>query len=980
MSIDKRTPKVMNATTLPNPGPYIARIVNNVDPTKQGSLEVELLRPVGNQKEAGQQLFVVRYLSPFYGVTGIDYTGVDSYDFNHTQKSYGFWAVPPDTGCLVMVIFVDGDPGQGFWIGCVQDALMNHMIPGIAASTSVEQQMRDSDTYEWKDVVQTQEKYGTDFLPVGEINRASFRNGGESQQKSPNPDVEANLKPVHPIAEHILEQGLINDRVRGVFTSSARRESPSNVYGWSTPGPIDKRQKAQKGKVGRIEQKINKFVSRLGGHCIIMDDGDERWLRKTPPWEGPPEYADAEAGEEGLVNFPRDEAFRIRTRTGHQFLMHNSEDIIYLCNSRGTAWMEFTSNGKIEFYAKEGVSFRSESDFNFHGERDVNMHAGRSVNTYSTSTTTINSRNDVTMKSATNVFVNASTDVGLTSGNRCSMESVTGFDIKSKSLNLGSTDFDLHVGGSFFITADANIELHANNLLFTADGQLHLLSGQESNLQAQEFNIKAGGDIRLDSAGNTSMRSALEIALTSYGGQQFKADGAITINCGGAVGVKTTSTINLQSKNELGLRSTGGNIMAKGEKIHLNGDAPKGVEDALEAPPAYSAVEAHMSVAPQGSSTTGQMVSAPRDLVCYPNPGVGPSITKRAPTSEPFFHENQNPQGVTTYHTDNQNSAIPIIPGGQQYSVTSNNDSRDIPSSAGGYAEGGIAGGSAFATKIGGMGILYDALNFFTGRAPSIDDIVKYPQEWAKDKEFISAASGAGSALGIGAEDMLAIMFIITNGTMSPNHVHPWGQVGLFGLGDEEAQQAGTTTGELKELSRAEHVKKAQSYLQSMGSGFGNMPSGISPAQPSNISPAQPGNNIGGGTQLPTNPSQAAPPGYFWDLGGRGDTPRLIDRSTGLPAVPRTTPNSPIFTGTSSPGNQQAYPAAQAYLKMINPSAKPDNNGVFASPSKDPDLWNRTKMFHHPTPTSPSTLQGIESNLIGPAREYVNARLQAGNK
>ena len=121
-------------------GPYLARVVNNIDPMRQGTLEVELLRKIGNQEASNQQLFTVRYLSPFYGVTDVELNGSDPNDFNQTQKSYGFWFVPPDTGSLVMVMFVEGDMGQGYWIGCAQDAYMNYMIPGMAASKAAAEQ------------------------------------------------------------------------------------------------------------------------------------------------------------------------------------------------------------------------------------------------------------------------------------------------------------------------------------------------------------------------------------------------------------------------------------------------------------------------------------------------------------------------------------------------------------------------------------------------------------------------------------------------------------------------------------------------------------------------------------------------------------------------------------------------------------------------------------------------------------------------
>jgi hypothetical protein len=164
---DRRSSNRTYSDKLTNPGPFLAKIINNVDPLRQGALEVELLRQVGNNDSADQQVFSVRYLSPFYGVTDVRHNGNDGADFNHTQKSYGFWAVPPDLGSLVMVIFVESDPGQGYWIGCVQDSYMNYMIPGIAGTKSLQDSALENDTESWKTKKSTKSLFDSDFLPAG---------------------------------------------------------------------------------------------------------------------------------------------------------------------------------------------------------------------------------------------------------------------------------------------------------------------------------------------------------------------------------------------------------------------------------------------------------------------------------------------------------------------------------------------------------------------------------------------------------------------------------------------------------------------------------------------------------------------------------------------------------------------------------------------------------------------------------------------
>jgi hypothetical protein len=336
---------------LSSPGPHLARVVSVVDPTYMGILEVELLQKVGNYDSRETQTHQVRYITPFGGSTSSEYlTETDDYD--STQKSYGFWMVPPDPGNIVVVLFIDGEADKGYWFGCVQDQDMNFQVPGHAAT-------------------QYHVNGKKKRVPVAEYNRKAKPNVQTDGTK--------NTKPASPLEKVLIDQGIIEDDTRGITTSSARRDLPSMVFGISTPGPID--QKGPVGKVGKHEHKIpNAKVSRLGGSTFVMDDGDDKWVRKTKPSEGPPDYANKENDETGLDEIPHNELIRLRTRTGHQILLHNSEDLIYIGNARGTAWIELSSDGKMDVYCEDSISFRTKNDFNFYADRDVNIEAGRNVN------------------------------------------------------------------------------------------------------------------------------------------------------------------------------------------------------------------------------------------------------------------------------------------------------------------------------------------------------------------------------------------------------------------------------------------------------------------------------------------------------------------------------------------------------------------------------------------------------------------------
>jgi hypothetical protein len=335
--------------------PYLARIIGHLDENYQGALEVTLLRESGNQTGDETQTYTVRYSSPFYGSTAYEFVG-KNLTYDDSQQSYGFWGIPPDVGVTGIVVFIDGQPNAGYWLGCVQDIFQNHMIPAIAGTKNYK----------------TDEDYdqGEHPLPVVEHNR-------KANEMSKNLEIDKIERAVHPFAKRIKAQGLIRDEFRGTSTSTTRRDIPNMIFGMSSPGPLNRSSK--KKFLGNRQSTTNdpQPVNRWGGTQFVMDDGDDRYFREGKPWEKGPTYV---KNPEGDKEIPYNEHFRIRTRTGHQILLHNSEDLIYIGNSRGTAWVEITSDGKIDIFATDSISLRTKQDFNFVSDRDVNFDVGRNFN------------------------------------------------------------------------------------------------------------------------------------------------------------------------------------------------------------------------------------------------------------------------------------------------------------------------------------------------------------------------------------------------------------------------------------------------------------------------------------------------------------------------------------------------------------------------------------------------------------------------
>lgn len=452
-------------------GIYVGRVINNLDPTFMGSLEVSILRDSGNKTNSSSQHFIVRYASPFFGHTPYEYTGLNTGDkntsegFNDTQKSYGMWMVPPDIGVTVLCAFVDGDPSQGYWFACIPAKFANHMVPAIGGSSEYHLDANDKKRYG-----PLKDGKGNPLpLPVAEINKRVNAQNVISDPKKIK-------KPVHPIAEQFLKQGLLEDDVRGPVTSSSRREAPSSVLGISSPGPLDRRSNSKRVSIGDADETTPAVIpaSRLGGTQLVMDDGDERYIRKKPAGElgiGTA-YADVLANESGDPTIPADEYFRVRTRTGHQLLLHNSEDLIYIGNARGTTWIELTSNGKIDVYAADSISIHTEVDLNIRSDRDINLEAGRNINMRTeTGRWRVEVATDLEFLVNDEGKITVGADMNLLVGDTTKISSYTDFNVSTNGDNNLTAGGDTNIGskGKHVETAES---INMNNDVNAAAAQV----------------------------------------------------------------------------------------------------------------------------------------------------------------------------------------------------------------------------------------------------------------------------------------------------------------------------------------------------------------------------------------------------------------------------------------------------------------------------------------------------------------------------
>jgi len=285
---------------------YLAVVADTQDKTYMGRVFVHIPAlgapskvPETPHERGMDGLRAVQLVTPFGGHTdplqvssAVEVYGEDLTSINGTVKSYGMWPQPPAPGTTVLVAY-SASSEQGFLLGSLMSFDRNFMMGGRASG----------DAYEGGAIVPGQ---------TGEKNPEDLSNP-EVRPADPNP------------MKWMKEQGLYEDAARGHSASSARRETPSKVFG----------------------------ITTAEGHVLTMDDGDESGNSKN---------------------------IRIRSKDGAQILIDDTNRFIFVNNHDGSSWIELDDEGNIDIYAKGKISMHTEDDFNLHAKGDINMQADKNIN------------------------------------------------------------------------------------------------------------------------------------------------------------------------------------------------------------------------------------------------------------------------------------------------------------------------------------------------------------------------------------------------------------------------------------------------------------------------------------------------------------------------------------------------------------------------------------------------------------------------
>jgi hypothetical protein len=365
----------------------LGQVVNTNDPDQAGRVQV-FCANLGDQniKDIRDVPWAMP-VTPFNGVITHGTRGREDSPVNGAN-AYGFFAVPK-LNSWVVVACLNGDTSTRIWLGCLSPHLFTHTLPHGAYAYQNQNGLPDGPFASgMRPLEPMYTNYTTAFTKAGE----SLVGGTPSE---PRRNMEW--------------------RTRGVDTAvTALNPEMLNFYGFTQqfvqPDDFNYTFTEENGDQRNIfctgYDKSREFPNKTSERSYNQANYDPQTYTFTSP------------GMHSLSMDDRNWNCRVRLRTtgGHQVIMDDTNERIYISTAQGQTWIEIDEKGTIDIYSMKDLSIRAGGDINMTSDQTIRMHAKQGIHLQTPSECRIHSGADLHMKTDANARLHASADVKIQSG------------------------------------------------------------------------------------------------------------------------------------------------------------------------------------------------------------------------------------------------------------------------------------------------------------------------------------------------------------------------------------------------------------------------------------------------------------------------------------------------------------------------------------------------------------------------------------
>lgn len=374
--------------------------------------------------------------------------------------AYGLWAIPRKNS-RVILFSVEGDINQLYWIGCIYPNSMTHTLPHGRFSTKIGNGLDGP--------------FSTTEQPIEPYYSKStkaFKNHDNYEWRSRGCDY--SVSAIHPKRAAAQMSQNTSTNLDGTLTEVV--DDRTEVFKGPDGKIIGKDLKYRQGySSNRIDPDLDTTVEKL---VDVNCDTDENIEPNTISLSSPGFHAIS------LDDRPENCRMRFRTTSGHQIILDDTNERIYLSTEEGRNWIEMDSDGHIYVYSEENVNIRAAGDLNFTADKtirlngkegihltseegDIRVTTGKSYHLTAKDTVLILATDIEVKTTSGNIEINT-----LSIKNDSAVIDSTALDIKSSNVKVGvggtmsvkSSNFKLDSGGNIKTTGDiTSSEVSVNN-------------------------------------------------------------------------------------------------------------------------------------------------------------------------------------------------------------------------------------------------------------------------------------------------------------------------------------------------------------------------------------------------------------------------------------------------------------------------------------------------------------------------------------
>lgn len=498
-------------------GLSVGVVVDTDDPLQQG--RVRIFCPVLNDDPKSINVLPwAAYVSPFSGA--ID----NSSFFRGAGKTpgttegavhYGFWATP-ELGASVLVGCIDGDFRRRFYLGCFSSPQEIHtMMHG---------------RWQWDNgrLIGPLSSSGSEINPWAENIKRAFSDRSDSAE---------------------FKSRIADYQLSAVFQQPSRKKA----------NYVD--QTRQEMSDNELDEWVKELVGRNGYDWTGFRNIGAMLASKVYGLTTPGFHALS------LDDRPYNCRIRIRSATGHQILMDDTNERIYVMTAEGNSWIEMDNNGNVDLFCDRRFSVHANKDINFTSEETIRMNAKNGIYLTAgdfgtglsdtldfepeTGEVRIHSQADTHIKSNKNIRTFAGESY-YREVIKDVMEITYGSEFKEVTNDINVTT--LRGDYSSNIARDNNEIIGRNSKRFTrknsavsAEGEIEFFSfGDSVNIGSNKGTTirSANGDVALEASGSASGSGNVQIKTPRS--QMSVGDDGLSGMSNGPVRIKSSSEVDME--------------------------------------------------------------------------------------------------------------------------------------------------------------------------------------------------------------------------------------------------------------------------------------------------------------------------------------------------------------------------------------------------------------------------------------------------